>query len=156
MAPSLLPAGPADLAFRTEVARLRAAERRRSFPLGVHVGAPDGPRSGLALPWPVPPEYDAGLRFDLADALVDDLLGQGHDRPAGHQAHDGRAEQPVWGWLTRPGVPRVHDRDLEWLSAVTRAVGAHGLPIAGFRAVTRTGWLDVVSGRSRTWRRLRS
>lgn len=155
MAASPLSAGSADLAFRNEVARLRAAERRRSFPLGVHVGDPGGVRSGLALPWPVPPEYDAGLRFDVADALVDVLLGNGHGRHETPDAHDG-GEQAMWGWLTRPGVPSVHDRDLEWFAALTRAAEAHGRSLAGFRAVTRTGWLDVVSGRGRAWRRLRS
>lgn len=134
---------PDEAAFRVEVARLRGCERRRTFPLGLHVGTPDGARRSLEVPWPVPAEYDAGLRFDLVDALVEALL----EDPLGTQS--------LWAWLTRPGVPEVHDRDLEWLSAAHRAVAAHGLQLAGFRAVTRTGWLDVVSGRHRTWKRLR-
>jgi hypothetical protein len=137
-------ADPADQLFRDEVARLRAAAGlRRFFPLGVHVGAPDGRRRSLELPWPVPREYDAGLRFDVADGLVEGLLTGWPEAEA------------VWGWVTRPGVPQVHDCDLGWLAALTRAVGAHGRPVAGFRAVTRTGWLDVASGESRTWKRLR-
>lgn len=142
MAAPLPSASPDDLAFRGEVARLRAGERRRTFPLGLHLGHPHGPRQEVELPWPVPAEYDAGLRFDVADALVEALL-------------DDSGIRSVWAWLTRPGVPEVHDRDLEWLSAAHRAVEAHGLQLAGFRAVTRTGWLDVVSGRRRTWKRLR-
>jgi hypothetical protein len=133
----------ADPAFRAEVARLRAADQRRLFPLGVHVGTPDGPRRHADVPWPVPAAYDPGLRFDIVDALVDGLLAT--------QPRD----EPAWGWLTRPGVPEVHDCDLGWLAAAVRVFGAHGLPLAGFRAVTRTGWLDLVSGENRTWKRLR-
>ncbi len=134
---------PGELLFRGEVARLRASERRRLFPLQVHVGVPDGPRRCVELPWPVPSEYDAGLRFDVADALVEGLL-------------TGRPEaEAVWGWVTRPGVPQVHDCDLEWFATFTRVLGVHGMRSAGFRAVTRTGWLDVASGESRTWKRLR-
>ena len=130
--------------FRAEVARFRAGERRRVFPATLHLGVPEGPRPSLQTPWPVPAEYDAGLRFDLAVALVDTLLPQW---PVG--------EDP-WAWLTRPGVPEVHDCDLGWLSAVWRALAAHGLALRGFRAVTRPGWLDPVTGESRTWKRLRT
>ena len=137
-------AGADGVAFGAEVVRLRAVERRRRFPLGVHLGHPDGPRRGVELPWPVPAEYDVGLRFDVVDALVHALL---EDPP-----HEG----PVWAWSTRPGVPEMHDRDLEWCSVALRAVEAQALTFAGFRAVTRTGWLDVLSGERRTWKRLRS
>jgi hypothetical protein len=139
--------GPADpavpAAFRSEVARLRAAERRRLFPLGLQVGTPDGHRLRLEVPWPVPPELDPGLRFDLAEALVDAVV---RSRPE---------DRPVWAWVTRPGVPQLHDCDLDWFAAVSRAVGAHQVLLAGFRAVTRTGWLDVVSGASDSWKRPR-
>ena len=133
---------PDDLAFRGEVARLRADERRRRFPLGLNVGHPDGHRCGHQLPWPVPTEYDAGLRFDVLDALVEQLLPTWQDGS-------------IWCWLTRPGVPEVHDVDLDWLAAARRATGAHGVPLVGFRAVTRTGWHDTMTGRSRWWKRLR-
>src|SRR5688572_16368693 len=59
------PADPAGLGFQAEVAQLRAGERRRLFPLALHVGVPDGARRGVELAWPVPHEYDAGLRFDV-------------------------------------------------------------------------------------------
>ena len=130
-------------AFDAEVAGLRAGERRRRFPLGVHVGHPVGPRRGLEVAWPVPCEYDAGLRFDVADRLVLALMEEWSDPPA------------IWGWVTRPGVPELHDCDLEWFAGVSRAVGAHDVVLAGFRAVTRTGWHDVVSGESFIWRRPR-
>jgi hypothetical protein len=133
-----------DQLFRDAVARLRATERRRLFPLSVHVGVPDGAQRGLELAWPVPEEYDAGLRFDVVDALAEGLL----------------AEVPAlgaaWGWVVRPGVPQPHDQDLAWFAAVSRVFAAHELTMKGFRAVTRTGWLDVVTGESRTWKRLRS
>lgn len=134
-----MPIPPTDPDFRAEVARLRTGARRRTFPLGVHVGTPAGLRRCLEVPWPVPDEYDAGLRFDVMCALVDDL-----------------ACGAAWGWLTRPGVPEVHDVDLGWLSATTKACGAHGVELTGFRVVTKTGWLDVVSGENRTWTRLRA
>jgi len=134
---------PADGAFRLEVGRFRATERRRLFPLVLHVGTPDGPRRSTDVPWPVPREYDAGLRFDLADALLDGLM-------AGWQGH-----VPLWGWLTRPGVPVVHDSDLGWFAATAKAVAARERDLAGFRVVTRTGWLDLVSEERRTWKRLR-
>jgi len=137
------PRPAADAAFRVEVAELRRAERARAFPLRVHVGCPGGARRQLEVPWPVPPDYDAGLRFDVLDALVDALLA------------DRGADGPTWGWLTRPGQPVVHDHDLGWFAAAHRALGARDLAPAGFRVVTRTGWLDVGTGERRTWKRLR-
>ena len=145
--PSADPADPADLAFRSEVAQLRSSERRRLFPLGLHVGSHRGPVRRLTVPWPAPADLDHGLRFDLADALVDALVDDRVDSwPAGEE---------TWAWVTRPGVPEIHDCDLAWSSAVSRALAAHRLPMAGFRAVTRTGWLDVLTGEHRTWKRLR-
>ena len=141
MAAPVSSAGPGDPDFRREVARLRAAERRRSFPLGLHLGHPQGTRHGVEVPWPVPAEYDAGLRFDVLDALLEQW-----DEVAGG---------PVCVWLTRPGVPTVHDVDLEWLAAATRGCGAHEVELLTVRAVTHTGWLDVVTGEQRVWRRLR-
>jgi hypothetical protein len=137
------PAAPNEGDFREEVDRLRGGERRRIFPVGVHVGVPAGVRRRLEVPWPVPQEYDAGLSFDLLDALVDELVRG--ESPSGH----------AWTWLTRPGVPEVHDCDLGWLAAARRAFCSHGLALAGFRTVTRTGWLDPVTGESRTFKRPR-
>ena len=138
---------PADLVppdasgWRTEVGRFRASQPRRRFPLGVHVGVPLGPRVETQVPWPVPRGYDAGLRFDLVAALV------------GVWAEDTGAA--AFGWLTRPGVPLLHDCDLDWLAATTRAFGAHDVGLLGFVALTRTGWIDVRSGERRVWKRLR-
>lgn len=112
--------------------------------MAVHVGVPAGPCRRLETPWPVPASIDQGLRFDLAAALVEGLLAEWSVTTA------------AWAWLTRPGVPETHDQDLGWFAAAVRGFGAHGLPLAGFRAVTRTGWLDLRTGESRTWKRLRS
>jgi hypothetical protein len=127
--------------WRTEVGRFRAAQPRRVFPLGVHVGTPAGPRCEVEVAWPVPAQYDAGLRFDVVSALVERWAAE-----TGGEAY---------GWVTRPGVPQLHDHDVEWHAATGRAFGACGLELLGFRAVTRTGWVDVVTGESQAWRRLR-
>jgi hypothetical protein len=126
-----------DAAFRLEVGRLRLRDRRRTFPAELRVGRPAGARVSLELP-----PADVGLRFDLATALLD----------VWREEHGGG---PAYAWVVRPGVPTVHDTDLAWYAATVRAAGAHGLELEGFRAVTRAGWLDVVTGESRVWRRLR-
>jgi hypothetical protein len=136
-------------AWRAEVGAFRAGERRRRFPMGLHVGAPAGERRTAWVPWPVPREYDAGLRLDVVTGLLDGLLdGLGtaaeDDPPAAAAA-----------WVTRPGEPVLHDRDLEWYSAAVHAFAAYGVRLSTFRAVTRSGWLEVATGDQRVWRRLR-
>ena len=132
------PVEPADVdaAFRLEVGRLRARDRRRTFPAELHVGRPAGPRVSLEVP-----AADAGLRLDLLGALLD----------VWREQHGGRA----FGWVVRCGVPTPHDVDLAWYAAAVRAFGALGEVPLGFRAVTKAGWLDVVTGESRVWKRLR-
>ena len=125
-----------DAAFRLEVARLRGRDPRRRFPPELHLGTPAGPRVSLELP-----AADAGLRLDLLAALLD-LWKEDHGGPASV-------------WVVRPGVPELHDDDLAWYAATVRAFGALGEAPEEFRAVTRGGWLDVVSGESRVWKRLR-
>jgi hypothetical protein len=138
---SRLPAAPdADAAWRREVGEFRAREQRRRHPLGVHIGEPAGWRESLELPWPEPRWHDAGLRVDVVGALL------------GRTASEVVAAS---GWLTRPGVPELHDADLEWYAAAVRGFGAHDVTLTGFRAVTRTGWIDVVTGERRVWKRLR-
>lgn len=130
-------------ALRQEVGEFRRGERRRRFPLGVHAGTLGGPRASVQVGWPEPASYDAALRLDMVDAL----LAQEADTPTGRRHVD--------VWLTRPGVPELHDLDLAWHAAARHAAGAHGLALAAFHVVTRTGWLDVLTGESRTWKRLR-
>ena len=133
--------------WRAEVGAFRADERRRRFPMGVHVGTPGGERRTASVPWPVPRGYDAGLRLDLVTALLDGSGGEGADA----------AEAPAAAsaWVTRPGDPVLHDQDLAWYSAAAHAFAAYDVRLLGFRAVTRSGWLDVASGEHRVWRRLR-
>jgi hypothetical protein len=128
--------GP-DAGFRLEVGRLRARDRRRSFPAELRLGHPGGRQVALELP-----RADAGLRLDLVTALLD-------------RWRDEHGGGPAYGWLVRPGVPTLHDLDPGWYAATGRAFGALGLPLLGFRAVTRAGWLDVVTGERRVWKRLR-
>lgn len=124
-------------ALRTEVARFRAGERRPRFPLAVHLGTPDGDRvTHQTLPGDG--DYDAALRTEVVGALLD-LSGR----------------SAAWVWLTRPGVPQVHDQDLAWLSASRAAFAERGATLHGFLAVTRTGWLDPVGGAARVWKRPR-
>jgi hypothetical protein len=112
--------------------------------MGMHLGAPAGRRRSVEVPWPVPPDYDAGLRLDLIIGLLDGLVAA---EPA---------EAPKCSaWITRPGEPVLHDRDVEWGSAATHAFAAHGVRLLGFRTVTRSGWLDAMTGDRRVWRRLR-
>jgi hypothetical protein len=133
---------PIDVAaaWRREVGQFRAREQRRRHPLGIHVGDPAGWRESVELPWPEPRWHDAGVRADVVTALL---------------ARTAPRVLAASCWLTRPGVPELHDADLEWYAAAVRGFGAHDLTLTGFRAVTRTGWIDVVTGERRAWRRLR-
>ena len=104
------------------------------------MGEPGGWRETVELPWPEPRWHDAGLRLDLVAALL------GRTDPTATAAH---------GWVTRPGAPALHDADLAWHAAAVHAWGVHGLLLSGFHALTRTGWVDVVTGERREWKRLR-
>jgi hypothetical protein len=139
--------------WRAEVGALRTDERRRRFPMGVHVGTPAGHRRTVEVPWPAPDHYDTGLRLDLLSGLLDAFLGADGGATAASAAPT--APRELFGWLTRPGEPLLHDQDLLWYAAATHAFTAYGVRLLGFRAVTRSGWLDVANGDHRVWRRLR-
>jgi hypothetical protein len=132
------PALDARILLRREVGRFRARESRRVFDASVHVGLLDGPRDSFTVRAADLPVVDAGLRTDVVSALLDDSPG------------DWRT-----AWLVRPGVPELHDLDLVWLAAARTAFGMHARPLEAFYTVTRSGWLDVLSGESRVWKRLR-
>lgn len=125
--------------LRLEVGRLRRDERRRRFEVRVHVGSLAGPHQTCSVPI-ADPVLDAGTRTDVVSRLLEASGDTG-----------GAASV----WLTRPGEPLLQDVDLAWLSAVDRAAGALDRRLGGFWSVTRTGWLDVRGGESRTWKRLR-
>lgn len=93
----------------------------------------------LEVPWAGARAQDAGLRFDLADALLSQ-----------------RSTDEPFVWLTRPGMPVPHDLDHGWHAAFVHVAGAHEIVLAGFRVVTRNGWFDVATGERRVWKRLRA
>ena len=124
--------------LRLEVGRLRQRETRRSFDSALFVGVLDGPRDSFSLPLRDAPAVDAGVRTDVVGRLLD------------RTAPDHRTL-----WLVRPGHPEPHDADLAWAGAARRAFALHGRPLDGCYVVTRYGWLDLDSGRARTWKRLR-
>jgi hypothetical protein len=127
--------------LRLEVGRLRSRETRARFDTVVHLGTLGGDHRTCIVPLADLTVVDAGTRTDVVSWLLEE------DRPD--------AAGPVGVWLTRAGEPQLQDEDLAWLSATVRAFGALGRTLDGFWSVTRTGWLDVRSGESRTWKRLR-
>lgn len=124
--------------LRREVGELRGRERRRVFEPAVSVGVPAGARESFLVRTSDRSVVDTALRTDVVADLVE------------RTPDDCR-----FAWITRSGVPELHDLDLAWLAAAELAFGIHGRPLAGFFAVTRSGWLDVRTGLRRTWRRLR-
>jgi hypothetical protein len=130
-----------DPQWRLEVGRTRAAHPRRALPFTLNLGWPADDRVTASLPWPASPDVDAGLRFDVLDALLEQW--------------EERDERSGCAWLTRPGVPEPHDEDLLWYAAAAHAFSAREVGLVAFRAVTHTGWLDVATGENRVWRRLR-
>ena len=136
--------------LRREVGWLRRVERRRVFPVRLHLGRPGSPRSIgsdplgwlSGPPWPVPGWVDAGARRDLAAELAATWAEQ-------------QGAEPAWCWLSRPGRPQTHDEDPAWSSAMTWATDACAVPLLGFRVVTRYGWFDLDTGQGRLWKRLR-
>jgi hypothetical protein len=130
-------------ALRLEVGRLRQRERRRRFDTTVFVGAPAGDRAGREVPPAATPILDPGTRAALITSLLEEWMCL-EPSPA-----------PPGVWLARPGEPVLQDEDLAWLSAALLAFGSWGLSLRGCWTVTRAGWLDVPTGESRTWKRLR-
>ncbi len=125
-------------ALRQEVGRLRGRESRRVFDVSVHVGELAGERDSFVVRAQDLPAVDVGLRTDVVARLLE-------------------GAPPGWDtvWVVRPGVPEPHDLDLQWLAASRTAFGMHARVLAGCYAVTRSGWLDVMTGESRVWKRLR-
>ena len=128
------------LLLRRAVGLLRARESRRVFDSVVHVGELDGECRSFVVRAGDLPALDASLRTDVVSALVAEL--------------DPALSSPTV-WLVRCGAPDLHDLDLRWLASARAAFSEQGRIIGGFYAITRTGWLDVDSGQSRTWKRLR-
>lgn len=118
---------------------LRRRETRRVFDMQLFVGRlGDGPHDSFVVRAQDLPRFDHGLRVDVADILLE-------------------GTPPTWcsAWLVRPGVPMLHDADLEWLAAVEAAFTSRSRVLGSFYAITRYGWLEVRTGAERHWRRLR-
>lgn len=128
----------AGLLLRREVGLLRQRETRRVFDLAVYVGTLGGPRDSFVVRARDLPAVDQGLRADIVSQLLEQT-----------------APELCTAWLVRPGTPEQHDADLHWLAAARAAFAMHVRPLEAFYAITRYGWRDVCTGRSRTWKRLR-
>ena len=124
--------------LRDEVGRLRLRETRRVFDISVNVGTLGGERDSFVVRAQDMPVVDTELRTDVVSALVETTA-------------------PTWrtAWLVRPGLPEPHDLDFEWLSATRVAFGIHARTLDGFYTVTRGGWLNVLTGERKAWKRLR-
>ena len=127
-----------EAALRTAVGRLRAREHTERFPTTVHVGPPPATESTFVTEPEDDLVGDLAVRIDVMLRLV---------------ALDASDAVPVW--VTRPGRPEVEDEDHAWHVAAGTATAALGRTLSGFWVVTRVGWLDLATGRSRTWVRLR-
>ena len=128
------------LLLRRTVGTLRARESRRVFDSVVHVGELDGECQSFVARAQDLPALDDSLCTDVVSALVAEL--------------DPALRSPTV-WLIRCGVPDLHDADLRWLASARAACSEHGRAVGAFYVITRTGWLDVESGESQTWKRLR-
>lgn len=147
-APALLD-GPTEAALHRAVARLRTRRPREPFDLTLHVGSLDGPRVGFVVHARERSDLDRGVRTDLVARLLRQALDAGSEDP-----------RPTPGipagtsvWLTRPGSPSEEDDDHAWHAAARSAYASLGRTLGGFWVVTRTGWLDLVTGERRLWTR---
>ena len=141
---------PVDAMARGMGVELRAfvrdAGRRRALPFTAYVGVPGAVRTPLtealteALVGDLPD--DPALRADLVERVVDSLAERDLRRAC--------------GWVTRPGPMRVDTRELAWFVAVTAGFARHGLVLPAFFIVGRSAWLEVRSGRTREWARVRA
>ena len=110
-----------------------AAGTRRALPTTCHVGHPRGEQVALA-------DVEDSLRADLVERAIDGLL-----------AADGAC-----AWVTRGGQVGTTDADVAWFAAARHGFARHGLGLPAFVVVTRAAWVDLVSGRTREWRRVRA
>jgi hypothetical protein len=104
--------------------------RRRATPW-LRIGSPGGRHLGLA----DDPGYDAGLRADVVERVLD-----GFDP----------ASPPPTAWLTRTGGVAPGDVDLAWLAACREGYGRHGITLTSFYLVTRSAWSDLLDDENAT------
>jgi len=138
-----VPADPDPLTHQTQALLRRAVldlgvtEKRKAFAPVVHVGVPGAAHLTYEPGRDQPLEH--GLRADLVAAF---LRATGTD-----------PVEPLV-WVTRTGEFVLEDADAAWLSAARSAYAEAGVPLT-MVVVTRRGWWDPRSGRSRVWQRLR-
>jgi hypothetical protein len=123
--------------LRRAVLDFRVAEKRKAFAPVVHVGVPGAIDLAFEPPRDQPLEH--GLRADLVAAFL--------------RATSTDTVEPLV-WVTRTGDFVLEDADAAWLSAARSAYAEAGAPLT-MVVVTRRGWWDPRSGRSRVWKRLR-
>jgi hypothetical protein len=138
------PPPPLSAWLRVRVLRLRQASVRRVFGARLEVVPECPPDPTWVTPCSAPvPQGDHGLWVDLLARLAD----------AAAQAEGDRNLAAIH---VRPGPPEIADADLGWWSAAGCTRGLTPAVVVRTVVVTRWGWLDVASGRSRTWARLRA
>lgn len=126
-----------EAALRLEVGRFRRGEHRRRFPVRLSLGELAGRRHDLEVPSDADTQLATDLALTLAEQISADAWG---DR--------------VW-WVTRPGVPDLHEMDNRWMAATSLAAGILGRGSRPLYVITRSGWLEPGTGESRRWVRLR-
>lgn len=135
--------------LRVAVGRLRTRQGRRSFHPTLHVGRLGGRHAGFVVRPGDRPDLDRGVRTEVVARLLQHPEG----RPAGADPLVPPAAASVW--LTRPGAPCEEDEDHSWHAAARSACAVFHCTLEGFWLVTPTGWLDLATGESRRWTRLR-
>ena len=126
----------AAAAIRLELrAFVAEAGTRRALPTTAHVGAPGGEHITIDHDT----SHDQPLRTDLVERALDGL----------------ETTEGACVWLTRGGELDLCDADASWFAAARAGFARHGLPLRAFYVLNRTGWVDLVTGERRTWRRVR-
>ena len=124
--------------LRRRVAELRASTMCRSFPLSVEVIPVPGDLDDRRRHRDDGRQHDRGFQVDLLCRLM-----------AG-------ADGAVAVVVVRPGHHAARtDTDGTWNAAARAAADVCGAPLAAVVIVSRWGWLDLLSGRRRDWKRLR-
>jgi hypothetical protein len=111
-----------------------SAGTRRALPTTCRVGHPAGEQVTL------PDADEQGLRTDLVVRAIDGLV----------------ETSGACAWVTRGGGLTTTDADAGWFAATRAGFARHGLVLPAFVVVTRSAWIDLVSGEQRTWRRVRT
>jgi hypothetical protein len=111
-----------------------AAGTRRAMPTSTYVGRPGSASIQL------PATDDTSVWPDLVQRALEGL----------------RDTRAACAWVTRTGGTGLTDADAAWFAAARQGFGRHGLVLPAFAVVTRTAWVDLVSGEQRVWRRVRA